>query len=631
MPPPKKRKLTGHGDGGCKQPVLGVASATQESGSRINSKLADHLISMIFWGFMSVAMAQTIAQLAIVDGAAGQNLQTLADLGSSGRYKGNVWRDLLRRIKFGFVDAARVLVSMPLQIKEKVTPMGVSMLLPHKLFHIMFTHNRSEFIYRLCGGSIENITLFWEDMRGHPSYPDHQLHRHRKFDFKTKGIPLRLHGDGVTPIACGQIWAQSVQALSWSSCLSPRIGSWITNFLIIFIYESMIVQDQTMEVVFAQLAWSLYWLERGEWPDRCFRGILYTTGIDFARKGTPLAGGFFGILWIIRNDLEWIVKRLRVPDYRSNDCILCPAGNYCDLPWSDCRTAALWIPRTWTPVTWAAQFLNPHHLFLALRLSILVFAPDPLHTKYIGTDGYFLGGVLRYLTHHLLMNNPDANLSQVIKELGQAYDDLGIHAGRFSVLKHTSIQSESSKLPYLKGNGYALKQMTKALQTVFELHVAKARPMGRLTRASVVSGNNLITLSFKYSIAIDTLLDRNIDSNKLDDADSKALVSATFGFAQTQTALIKLFHPVAPVFHYTLKKHYLLHIALVSKYINPNMASCCEGEDMMKLVKRLIQSSSSGNTPHGCAQKAMARYCKALGFDLTRRAVTAWRRHGCLQ
>ena len=147
-----------------------------------------------------------------------------------------------------------------------------------------------------------------------------------------------------------------------------------------------------MEVVFAELAWSLYWLRRDDWPDRCFRGILYTTGVNFNRRLTPLAGGFFGVVWVIRNDLEFIVKRLRVPDYRSNDCILCPADNYPDLPWTDCRTAATWIPRIWTPATWAAQFPNSHHLFLALRMSILAFVPDPLHTKHIGTDGYFFGG-----------------------------------------------------------------------------------------------------------------------------------------------------------------------------------------------------------------------------------------------
>ena len=152
--------------------------------------------------------------------------------------------------------------------------------------------------------------------------------------------------------------------------------------------------------------------------------------------------------------------------------------------------------------------------------------------------------------------------------------------------------------------------------------------MGSISRARVANGHELIKLSFKYSLAIDNILDRNIHTNKLADAEAKALVKASFGFAQAQTALIKIFHPVVPVFHYTIKMHYLLHIALVSKYINPSIASCCEGEDMMKVAKRLIQASHAGNKPEVAAQKAMARYCRGLGFDFQRRAGSAWRHHG---
>ena len=192
---------------------------------------------------------------------------------------------------------------------------------------------------------------------------------------------------------------------------------------------------------------------------------------------------------------------------------------------------------------------------------------------------------MRIIYCRILQNS---NLEQVTAELSEAYDALGISTGRFSILKHSSMPSESSKLPFLKGNGGALKQMTKALQIVFELHGDKAKPLGCLTRATVAKGHNLIKLSCKYSLAIDSIIDRNIDTNKLADAEAAALVSASFGFAQTQTALIKLFHPVVPVFHYTMKMHYLLNIALVSKCINPSIASRWKGEDMMKVVKRLV-------------------------------------------
>ena len=98
-------------------------------------------------------MVQIIAKFAFADGAGGRNLQILADLGTSGECKQNVWRDLLRKVKVGFVDAARVLVSIPLQIAAVVVPRKVSMLLPHKLSHVMFAHHRAS-LYIDCVGEL---------------------------------------------------------------------------------------------------------------------------------------------------------------------------------------------------------------------------------------------------------------------------------------------------------------------------------------------------------------------------------------------------------------------------------------------------------------------------------------------
>ena len=105
-------------------------------------------------------MVQLIAELAIADGASGSNLQIIACLGTAGENEANVWRDLLRRVKTGFVGPARMLVSMPMMIKAVVVPRDVSMRLSHKLFHLMFTYHRNEFICRLCNGNVDNMTRF---------------------------------------------------------------------------------------------------------------------------------------------------------------------------------------------------------------------------------------------------------------------------------------------------------------------------------------------------------------------------------------------------------------------------------------------------------------------------------------
>ena len=51
------------------------------------------------------------------------------------------------------------------------------------------------------------------------------------------------------------------------------------------------------------------------------------------------------------------------------------------------------------------------------------------------------------------------------------------------------------------------------------------------------------------------------------------------------------------------------------------------GEDMMKVVKRIISICARANTPLRTMELAMARYCKGLGFDLVRASGLAvpWR------
>ena len=347
-----------------------------------------------------------------------------------------------------------------------------------------------------------------------------------------------------------------------------------------------------MDVVFANLAWSLYWAYLGVHPDRCPKGILYTTGVDFGNALTPLSGVFFLVLWILRADLEWIVKRLWLSDYRSNDCILCEAGNGPDMPaWTDFREAAPWMRTLWTKLTWQHAYPGRHRLFKSLPgLSVVSYVPDPLHTKYIGTDGYFLGGVLRYLTHHLLTNDVDANLKQIEHDMREAYRSLGVSNGKFERLQHTAIQGSSAKLPYLKGTGKQIAQMTRAMIVVFGKYEGAARAINGISKQRIQQAHRFIATTLKHSARIDEILLSNRASYVLSKPTSRAFRTHCFAYAQMTTVLIDIFHPRIPVFHCTLKLHYLAHLALIADFMCPCLASCAEGEDMMKIVKKRLIS-----------------------------------------
>ena len=126
--------------------------------------------------------------------------------------------------------------------------------------------------------------------------------------------------------------------------------------------------------------------------------------------------------------------------------------------------------------------------------------------------------------------------------------------------------------------------MTIALRHVFSKHAGVSKSYGVVDAAKVAQGHRFILLAFDQSIHIDTILARNLSLYTLPMADGVKLKAECFGFCQNITALMKLFHPTVPVFPYTLKKHYLLHIAKVAEYMNPSLASCAEGEDLMKVL-----------------------------------------------
>ena len=90
-----------------------------------------------------------------------------------------------------------------------------------------------------------------------------------------------------------------------------------------------------------------------------------------------------------------------------------------------------------------------------------------------------------------------------------------------------------------------------------------------------------------------------------------------FQFAQCQNALIHHYHPDVPLFNVTPKTHYVLHLGLIAKYINPGLGSCWAGEDLMQTARKLWQASCIGNVSGPQVQfKSMDKYMFAMSFEM---------------
>ena len=164
----------------------------------------------------------------------------------------------------------------------------------------------------------------------------------------------------------------------------------------------------------------------------------------------------------------------------------------------------------------------------------------------------------------------------------------------------------------MKGTGTQNRNLLKVLRPIFMAHLDPAM--------ETIDG--LVIEAFDYALQIDSIISGSRGEYRLSVANELKLKRTTFSFCQAVTKLIKLMHP-APLFHYTIKSHYLCHIGLIGSFTNPGLGSCEDGEDIMKVVKRLISSAARGNTPHGATRNAMLRYTYGLGFDLSRRVRPA--------
>ena len=402
--------------GGYKQKLAWAETQSEEPPKK--SVIADFLICRWAWGDISTPMVQAIAECATKDGAAGDDLQMLARLGSSGKYKQNMHAELVRNLGESHVSGCLRSSFVPLKIPGSVTIRSVEtlVLLPHEVFACLYEHHQEAFMERLLGGSTENIARFWSEMKSHPGFARHPLKDRQ--DHATKCVPLSIHGDGVAVSGVGRSWGKSVDVYSWNSMLG-RDSTLVTNFLSWMMFWKLRAPVQGMDA-FDKLSklfcWSLYWLFIGVWPKRDVSGRPITN----EKAGRPLAGGFYAAVWSIRADLEHMAKCFGFPYPASTSpCGLCRA-NLSDIPWTDGRLEAKWRETIWEGPEHATAHPDRHPLWRLPGANIDLWIPDVLHTMHLGCYQYAFGSIFDYLVHNM-PGAPAANLEVIWAKVREHY------------------------------------------------------------------------------------------------------------------------------------------------------------------------------------------------------------------
>ena len=158
----------------------------------------------------------------------------------------------------------------------------------------------------------------------------------------------------------------------------------------------------------------------------------------------------------------------------------------------------------------------------------------------------------------------------------------------------------------LKGRAAELRNFGRPLLNVFTKFMDNSNRIHKLIR-----------LGLHFSMLMEDILDRNVSEFVLNQTDHREFLESCYNFLAAQTALGNHYHPKGLLrLHCTIKSHYMLHIALYSRYMNPRLVWTYMGEDYMQNIKQIVSASQRGTPPPLIANMAVNKYLDGLSFAL---------------
>jgi hypothetical protein len=420
-----------------------------------------------------------------------------------------------------------------------------------------------------------------------------------------------MHGDGVPVTGIGKSSSMSLEILTWMSLLA--VGTTLeTNFYIYSVFKDLVVETpevDTYDSLWKKLRWSFAALWEGRWPHLDAEGNRIH-GPNAHRAGDYLADGFFGVLYVLRGDLEWAWERLKLCNYRAvaaGPCCFCPCNGH-DLPWSDFRITAPraeWMNRVHTALEWHASHVEKIPIFSLPGLSVLTFYGDLMHTKHLGTDAWFFGSVLWMLTYLILPDTASHNMNVVWDHIHAWYKAHPAQRSVFSALRlsmFTVPEDPTASYPCLKGQASSIRHLGPALLSAWREFADMSDML-----------HKQIELALTFSVDMEHIVDQHVDCATLPPDSAERFHAAVFDFLACYTFIAKHFVEVPvgrrrKLFNVTVKFHYLAHIGLLAWALNPRYGWCYSGEDMMQKTKRLAHSCLRGLGTDAAPSKMLVKY-----------------------
>jgi hypothetical protein len=391
------------------------------------SGLANLLLHLWSSGILSATMVRQVAHLAMEAGASHNDLQKLASAGNWGRQSGNIHRQIMNKL------CPHVMLPEPFHIKvECIDPKTslekedwAAVFLPHLQFAHLGEHYPEFFNKTFCcaKGSLER---FWtgvqkvkdDRLAGHPMC----LEKH----WKTKVVPLMVHGDGVEYHN-----RDSLMVWSWGCMLAEL--PFLKQHMLLAAFPKSCTTPKTWQPIWKWLKWSFEALGKGLHPthDPDGKALEKASGL-FGKAGQPLHPmAWKGCIFSIQGDHEFYSNVLKLPHWASHyPCWECDCENFSgcdpkksmkelDLEKSSCHV--------WSHAEQLADPWSDHPLFQLPHVSAKNVRGDPMHILFCkGVYSHLIGGILHYACWlegpgKVCKEKPWKRLGLIFKEIQEEY------------------------------------------------------------------------------------------------------------------------------------------------------------------------------------------------------------------
>ena len=265
-------------------------------------------------------------------------LAALAALGTWGRYPNNMSRELEVYLGVPHIPpptnvSIPVVVQKPRKLQPKVQRHDLPFMLPHVLFAHLYKHNRQIFDDIILGATRGHGTRVSEFWRGVVTRRDPRIRYHPmcgRSGWIEHAVPISLHGDAVPCVSVGHAGVKSLDAYSWQSVLADGTTTHIKHYVFGMFEQSKAHLGEhgvdSNDAMWRVIVWSLNALFDGRWPAKDWNDQPWPHGSsEAALSGEYLADGFFAVVWLLKGDLDYFAKALKLRHYAAHElCDFCP-------------------------------------------------------------------------------------------------------------------------------------------------------------------------------------------------------------------------------------------------------------------------------------------------------------------